>query len=285
MQNKGIVIQAIKDNFHVLINDEIIVCAASQKIKTHNKIVCGDKVIVDLENNYITKTLKRKNFIIRPKIANVDKVFITTSFKEPDLATLLIDKMILFYSHYQVTPILIFTKKDLIAQGEYSLIINDYKKAGYKILESNQLDIDINFFQKEIKGFVSMFAGQSGVGKSTILNQLDSKLELQTNEISKALNRGKHTTTKNTLYQLFGGLICDTPGFSSIQQTALKPIHLANQFLDFKNYAKECKFNNCIHINEIKCRVKEEVGKMISKQRYQNYVKILNSIQGDKKWQ
>ncbi len=282
MQDKGVVVQAVKDNFLILAKDKMYVCSASQKIKLKDTIVCGDKVIVNLENNYITEVLQRSNLIIRPKVANVDQVFITASFKKPDLAPLLVDKMILFYSFYNIKPILVFTKKDLKKGEEFNHILNEYKKAGYQVLESSWKHIDKEFFKNKIKSKISIFAGQSGVGKSTILNKLDPKLELKTNEISKTLNRGKHTTTKNTLYKIFDGLVCDTPGFSSIKQIAAHPIDLANQFLDFKKLMNECKFNNCIHLNEKDCKIKEQVGKSISQLRYDNYKKIIKNLKGEK---
>ena len=275
---KGIVTQAVKDNFQVLVNQKIINCSASQKIKLTNKIVCGDHVEVDLENSYIIKIFERKNFITRPKTANIDKALITTSFKEPDLATLLIDKLILFYELHKIEPILVFTKKDLIQNNEYQDIINDYSNAGYEIIQTNINNFDAKPFQEQINNNVVMFAGQSGVGKSTILNHLDPDLNISTNEISHALNRGKHTTTKNTLYRLFDGLVCDTPGFSSIQQIADKKVELAKLFKDFATLSQECKFSDCLHIEEKVCKIKEQVGISIAENRYNNYVLIIKKV-------
>ena len=280
MLSKGIVMQAVKDNFQVLVNEAIINCSASQKIKLTNKIVCGDHVEVDLKNNYITNILERKNFITRPKTANVDKAFITMSFKEPDLSTLLLDKLILFYEFHKIEPILVFTKKDLVKKNEYDQIISDYKNAGYQIIQSDINNFDSKPFESQISNRVVIFAGQSGVGKSTILNNLLPDLNIATNEISHALNRGKHTTTKNTLYRLFDGLVCDTPGFSSIQQVAIKKVELAKLFKDFAKLSKECKFSDCLHIKETVCKIKEEVEKTITKNRYNNYVSIVNDIKG-----
>lgn len=209
--------------------------------------------------------------MIRPSIANVDIAIIVTSVKEPNFDSNLLDKLLTIISYNNVKPVVCLTKMDLLNDEELdriNSIFNYYKSIGYDVITNN----DIRELKEIIKNKIVVFAGQSGAGKSSLLNRLDKTLELQTNEISKALGRGKHTTRCVTLYDVCDALVADTPGFSSIDFRGMTKIDIRDNMKEMFDNLEYCKYRDCMHIKEDDCYVKKllEENKILSS-RYDNY--------------
>lgn len=268
---EGLIIKQISNDYTVLCNEKLYICKARGKFRNLNiSPLVGDRVIIDEKNNYILEIKKRKNFLTRPSIANIDQAVIITSLKSPDFSSNLLDKLLVTIIHNNIKPIICFTKIDLTNVEDFKEIIAYYKKIGIDIYFNNEIEK----IKKIFKGKISVFTGQSGAGKSTLLNKLDNKLNLKTDEISKALNRGKHTTRHTELLKLCGGYIADTPGFSAIDLSHLSKEEIRNSFLEFRNAS--CKYKDCMHYKEDECEVKEKIKNgLILQSRYDNYIKFI----------
>lgn len=235
----------------------------------------GDHVTIDSDNKYILSIKKRRNELARPSIANVDACIIITSVKKPDLSLNLLDKILCSVISHNVEPIICFTKIDLLSfkeKRELKKIIKYYNKIGIKSLTNK----DLKKLTKDIKDKTVVLTGQTGAGKSSLLNRLDSTLNLATDEISKALGRGKHTTRHVELFKYKTSLIADTPGFSSLDLHEIDKKELKNCFFEFK---VNCEYDDCQHLNEKNCEVKNLVHKnIIMQSRYDNYLKFLGEL-------
>ena len=282
---KGLVIQASKNSYQVFYNNKIITCKSSSKNFLKNQVILtGDYVVFKEEDNFITKVLPRKNSLIRPKMSNVDLVFIVMSYVEPKFCEFTLTKLILFYQYFSIDPIIVLTKQDLVTKKFKNPLIEEYRQIGYKIIETNYHHFNPLKFTSLIKNKVAILAGHSGVGKTTIINGLIPSLNLKEGLVSKANKRGKHTTTSSTLFALGSGFICDTPGFAKISHKFFKDeVKFARLFNDFKKYASSCKFKNCLHYKEKECFVLSQVNFKISKKRYNIYIKLLKLILKDVK--
>ena len=273
---EGKIIKTISNDYTVKNLNKLYVCKARGKFRNMGlSPMVGDEVIFDENNLYITEILPRKNELIRPVIANIDMAIVITSLKKPDFSSNLLDKFLVICEYNRIKPVIIFTKADLLEKEELlklKPVIEYYKKIGYEVYMNDE----INLIKKIFKDKVCVFTGQSGAGKSTLLNKLDSTLKLKTGEISLALNRGKHTTRHTELFELCGGLVADTPGFSALEFTGMSKEDIRDNFTEFNVYRDECQFRDCFHVHEKKCRVKEKVlDGTILKSRYDNYLNFL----------
>lgn len=272
---KGQIVKILSNLYFVNNGNEVYECHSRGKFR-NDKItpVVGDYVIFDNENNYILEILPRKNYLIRPLVSNIDQGIIVTSVKHPDFSSNLLDKLITVMEYNDIKPILCFSKWDLLTEAEtkeMESICNYYTKIGYVTIKNTELEK----IKELLNNKTSVFTGQTGAGKSTLMNHLDSSLNLETGEISEALGRGKHTTRHVELIEMYGGKVLDTPGFSSIDFSNLTKEEIKNTFIEFDNYL--CPFRDCMHINEKECEVKRNVenGNILSS-RYENYQKFLN---------
>lgn len=274
---QGRIIKQISNDYTVLSNGMKYICKARGKFRNEKKTpLVGDIVEFDEKNFYILKILPRKNRLIRPSVANVDQAVVITSVKRPDFSTNLLDKLLTIIEFNKIRPILIFTKLDLLEkekEEEIMQYISYYRKIGYDCF----INTDIEQIKSIFADKVSVFTGQTGAGKSTLLNHLDTSLHLDTNEISESLGRGKHTTRHTELLTLLGGMIADTPGFSSIDFYGMKPIDIRDNFRDFNLYRDACKYRDCLHDKEDACVIKAKVKeKVIMQSRYDNYIKFIH---------
>lgn len=274
----GIIISSNINTYKVKVGNKTYDAFSINKLKK-NKLYIGDKVEIEIledEKIIIKRVLKRKNFFKRPRVANIDNAIIVNSTIEPIFNDYFLDKIITFFQFQNVKPILLFTKVDLFLSDEIKTLISEYKNLGYTVLIFKKKFDKNNFslFLKETKNKVNVFTGNTGVGKTTIVNSLSEDLKLKTQEISKFLKRGRHTTTNLISYEIFeNSFFIDSPGFS-IFQSDMRKIDIAHNFLTFSFYVKDCKFSNCLHKNEIGCNIKGRY----SDKKYKNYLKFLDEI-------
>lgn len=270
---KGQIIKIISNDYFVSYQDKEYICKARGKLRNKNlTLKVGDYCIFNEKEEVIEEICKRKNSLERPSVSNIDQAFIITSLKSPALSTNLLDKLLVICHINNIEPVICLTKKDLLPKNEYKeikKIIKYYKHLGYKVLYNNQL----YRIKKCFKNKTTVFTGQTGAGKSTLLNKLDKNLNFETNEISKALGRGKHTTRYVTLVNLAKGKVLDTPGFSALDLSLYNDEEIKKSFIEFSKY--KCPYKDCFHLKEKECEVKKQVGKKIIKPRYDNYKKFI----------
>lgn len=288
---EGKIVKALSGFYYVQSNGQVIQCR-SRGVFRKNKItpLVGDEVVFQAENlteGYILEVKDRKNELVRPPIANVDQAILIFSAVEPDFSTALLDRFLVLIEYNQIRAVICVTKMDLTNEGQKQKIQQfamEYEKAGYNIiLTSSETEEGIEKLSPFLKDEISVFAGQSGVGKSTLLNVLRPDLHLKTNEISNHLGRGKHTTRHVELIAIADGLVADTPGFSSLEFTSIEAEELNFCFPDIRKISEDCKFRGCLHVSEPKCAVKKSVenGELPS-YRYDHYKEFLLEIQNRK---
>ena len=270
--NKGKIIRIISNLYSVLVNDTIIEARARGKFrKDEISPMVGDEVIIDIEKKYIIEILPRKNYLTRPNISNIDLVICVTSTKEPDLSLNLLDKQLAFLALHNIPSMICFTKYDLLNDSEKQEI-NNLKE----YYQGIGITGEINKIKEILKGNEVGLLGQSGAGKSSLVNKLGN-YDIKTQKISKALGRGIHTTRHVEIYKVSDFYLIDTPGFSALDLNFTTKDNLKNGFIEFQNY--ECRFKDCKHYKEIDCGIKEEVGKSILPSRYENYINFLEREQ------
>ena len=276
---EGLIIKNISNDYTVKSNNNIYICKARGRFKK-DKIIpqVGDYVTFDENKKYILKIHKRKNNLIRPSVANIDQALVVTSVKSPDLDTNLLDKLLTIISYNNIEPIICFTKLDLLSkkeQEELDNYINYYKKIGYTVVTNTNK----SNFKDLFKNKITVLTGQSGAGKSSLLNFLKPNLKLRTNEISKALNRGKHTTRHTELYELLNGYIVDTPGFSNVDFHNMNKTDIRDNMKEMFDNLHDCKYRDCMHLKEDGCAVKKLVeNQEIIPTRYNNYKQFIDTI-------
>ena len=275
---QGRIIRQISNLYTVKVGDMLYGCRARGKFRKNNiSPMVGDNVIINPDDNVIEDVVDRKNELDRPVIANVDMAFIVTSAKKPNLDLVLLDKLISVITFNDIQPVICFTKLDLLNPVEKENI--DNLKKYYEMIG---IDCVYNTDTAEIKRLLDnniiVLAGQTGAGKSSLLNLLDPELNIETNEISEALGRGKHTTRHVELYEISDGYVADTPGFSALDLKDMNKEQLRDTFIEFRDY--ECKFRDCMHHKEKDCGVKNALeDKMILQSRYNNYLLFLEEVE------
>ena len=252
--------------------------------------VAGDRVLITAEEDgtgVLESVLDRKNSLVRPPVANIDLLVLVASVCQPKTNTLVLDKMIAVAEKKGIEPIVVINKSDL---GDPAELESIYHSTGLECFTVSANDTaSLEPLRRRLAGQISVFAGNSGVGKSSILNGIDSSLRLDTGEISQKLGRGRHTTRTATLYHLAGGYLVDTPGFSSLDLEQVEPIYkedLPYCFREFAEYEGCCRFSGCAHYKEPSCAVRQAVadGK-ISQSRYDSYVSMYEAVKDIKEWE
>lgn len=270
--DKGIIVKNISNKYDVLKDDVVYTCEVCGKIK-YNKVqaLVGDIVEFSPDDLIIKEILPRKNSLPRPHVANIDILLIVTSIKEPDMSLYMLDKELVLALQNKIRPMICFTKSDLLTQEEknnFNKIYEYYEAAGYEVL----MNTNLSLIKKMLKNKLVALTGQTGAGKSSLLNSLDNKLNISTNPISKALGRGIHTTRDTQIYKIDNISFIDTPGFSSLDILGIEPQELTKYFLEFGGI--ECEFKDCTH--EGNCAlVKNVFNGVIMKSRYDNYLRLL----------
>ncbi|MBM7647176.1 ribosome biogenesis GTPase [Bacillus ectoiniformans] len=284
---EGKIIKALSGFYYVLDGERVVQCRG-RGIFRKRKVspLVGDYVEYQADNDKegtIVAIEDRKNEMIRPPIANVDQAILVFSAVQPDFSTALLDRFLVLIESKQIEPLICITKIDLLSEAETKQIqqyADEYRSIGYSVLLTSSMEEDgleelLSYLHKRI----SVFAGQSGVGKSSLLNALRPELELKTNEISDSLGRGKHTTRHVELIKVNDGLVADTPGFSSLEFTEIEADELPFCFPEMVKLSQDCKFRGCLHLNEPKCAVKAAVeADELLPYRYKHYLQFMEEI-------
>jgi len=278
----GQITKIISNLYYVNVDNKVYACH-SRGLFRNQKItpLVGDYCKIDEKNAYILDILPRKNSLNRPLVANVDQGIIMTSLVKPDFDSNLLDKLLVVLEINNIKPIICFSKEDLLKEEDkeyYREIANYYRKIGYLVFYNYEKDKIKEIFKDK----TTFFTGQTGSGKSSMLNTLDSTLNLEVGEISIALGRGKHTTRCVELLNIFGGKLVDTPGFSSVDLSIYSKESIRDSF---KEFGFNCKYKDCNHINEniTLCDVKRRVeNKEILESRYKNYINFEREINNEK---
>lgn len=290
---EGIITKGIGGFYYIDTNQGVYECRA-RGIFRKEKItpLVGDNVkvnIIDEENKkgVLEEIEDRDTELVRPPIANVNKAIIVFAIKNPNPNLSLLDRFIVLAERESLDIVIVLTKADLATDEELNKLKSIYETSGYKVIPvSNEAKINIDKVKEELKGNIVVFAGPSGVGKSTLLNNIDSKFQLQTGEVSDKIKRGKHTTRHAELLKLeCGGMVADTPGFSSLTLDDIEEDELKEYFIEFDEFSDGCKFGGrCMHENEPICGVKEGVNEgKIAKERYESYLQLLKEKRQSKR--
>ena len=272
MLSKGKIIKVNSDTFTVECESITYDCKSRGKFRNIKlKPVVGDIVDFDKDKKVIENVCERRNYLDRPPVANIDIALIVTSLVKPNINLTLLDKLISIITINKIEPVIILTKIDLADKKELQEIkklAKYYESIGIKVFTNKK----VNKIKRYLKNKIVTVCGQTGAGKSTLINKFDKKLNLETKEISDALGRGVHTTRIVSLYEINNFFIVDTPGFSSIDIDNYSKEEIKNSFIEFRNI--ECKFKDCMHINEKGCNVINNLKILPS--RYDNYRRFIS---------
>ena len=265
----------------------------NENIKSTNPIVVGDNVKIQKRNDnfVISELYDRKNAIIRKSVnlskqthviaANIDQSILMITLDSPITTTNFIDRYLVSANAFGVDVVLLFNKLDLHnekSRFNHERLVSIYSKIGYKCISTSVIKGDLSQIKNIMKSKINLISGHSGVGKSTLINSLQEGLNIATNDISDSYNQGQHTTTFSELYELdFGASLIDTPGIKGFGLVEIKKNEIANYFPEFFNLKGDCKFNNCIHLNEPSCEIKRAVKRgQIAESRYLSYLSMLD---------
>ena len=291
MKEEGKIINIISNIFYVEVNKKIYECTSRGIFKNSEiKPVVGDNVIIEIEENTgnIIEVLDRINYIKRPKMANLDSLILVVSSKNPKPDLLMLDKQIAFAEFLNIKPIILINKIDLDNKDVAEEIEKLYSKIGYKVVKTSAKEgINIEELSDILKGKVSAFSGNSGVGKSSLINSMFNENKTLEGEISQKNKKGKNTTTSIKLYEVEENTyIADTPGFSNFEVYEIPYKELYKYFIEFNEFVIDCEYADCTHIKEDMCGIKKEVGNKISISRYENFKKIYEELKDkeEHKW-
>ncbi len=290
-KSDGIILKGIGGFYYVEAAGAVYECKARGAFrKSGIKPLAGDRVeisINDKAENTIDVIKERTSLMLRPPVANIDRLFIVASAKEPNPVMLIIDRLTAIAVSRGIEPIIVFTKSDLAPVDEYVAV---YRNAGIKTIAVSSVSGEgVDEVKNELKNHISAFCGNSGVGKSTLLNAIDPSLALKTAEISDKLGRGRHTTRQSELFKVEGGYVADTPGFSSLELEETEVIlkdDLPYAFPEFEQYIGQCKFTSCLHVKDKGCRILQAVENGdIPKSRHESYCVMMEQAKEIKEWE
>ena len=290
IKKQGVVIKGIGGNYDVACEGQLLRCRASAKIKHQkNLLAAGEYVELRItdDGGYITERLPRRNGLIRPAIANIDQLVILASQAPPVTDPYLIDKVTVVALYQGIQPVILLNKSDLHDSVD---LYHAYQKAGFPVLRASAVTGEgVEEVKAMLAGKISAFTGNSAIGKSSILNRIDSRFGLQVGDMSEKIARGRHTTRHVELFQLDnGGFVADTPGFSTFDAVRMEKLtkeNLQQYFPEIDRFFAQCRFTDCKHIKEPGCVVREAVEQgEIAKSRYESYCMLYEEVAAQKLW-
>ncbi|QHS22202.1 ribosome small subunit-dependent GTPase A [Virgibacillus sp. MSP4-1] len=289
---KGKIVKALSGFYYVEVTNKGIYQCRGRGLFRKQKItpLVGDRVEIDITDNgdgYVTKIYERNNELVRPPVSNIDQAIIVTSAAKPDFNALLLDRFLVLIEAKRIEPVIVLTKMDLVsseAERQMETVQTIYENIGYSVVRLSSKDKhQVRQLVPYIAGKTSVIAGQSGVGKSSLLNALKPGLDLEIGDISESLGRGKHTTRHVEFISINDGYVADTPGFSSLDFREIEAEELPECFPEMVARQDGCKFRGCKHFKEPKCAVKNAVQTGdIPEFRYDHYLQFLDEIQSRK---
>lgn len=295
---QGTIIKGIAGFYYVEANQTIYECKARGKFRKENMTpLIGDHVMISLKeeenstDRYLEGTIEeilpRKNSLIRPPVSNVDQAMVVFSVTYPQIHLDLLDRFLLNIEKEHITPYIVLNKIDEGNLESYAYIVERYTKVGYEVIcLSAKEKMNTEILMPKLQGKTTVFAGPSGVGKSTLLNTIEESFTLETGAVSEKIKRGKHTTRHVELMPLtVGGFVLDTPGFTSLQLDGIEADDLKYYFIEFEPYEGSCKFSGCTHTHEPGCSVKAalEEGEIVE-ERYNSYVTYYKQLKETRRW-
>ena len=276
---QGIIIKALAGFYYVESDGQVYQTRARGNFRKKGQTpYVGDHVEFSADKDsegYILKITERKNSLVRPPIVNIDQAVVIMSAREPDFNANLLDRFLVLLEHKRIHPIIYISKLDLLEdERSLDIYVQAYQAIGYEVVKTSEELLPL------LTGKITVFMGQTGVGKSTLLNKIAPDLQLETGEISESLGRGRHTTRAVSFYNLNGGKIADTPGFSSLDYEVDKAEDLNAAFPEIAEISRDCKFRTCTHTHEPACAVKPAVeARQIAAFRFENYLQFLSEIE------
>ncbi len=282
---EGRIIKGIGGLYHVATDDGVYKCSARGVFRKKNLTpLIGDNVTVQIQNESektgsVHEIQERKNSLIRPRVANIDRAIIVTAPSNPPINLELLDRLLILAEDVETDILICINKSDLLTH-EVQAITEQYKAIGYDVIYTNAMEgTGIEDLKSRLTGKVSVFAGPSGVGKSSLVNALLPYTAAETGELSAKISRGKHTTRHAEIIEVFeNSYIVDSPGFSSLTTDHIPKDKLPSLFPEFRPFLDDCRFTDCSHLNEPDCSVKAQIGNGISSQRYSRYVSFANEL-------
>lgn len=273
---RGQIFKIYSDSYYVKSGEKIYPCKIREVLKKQKaSVVTGD--FVDFDDDVILNILPRKSYIKRPAVANVDQIVVVSALKEPELDFNQLDRYISLAKYYKIPVVLCFNKEDLGLDSELQdEIISIYEDLGYKLVFTSAVEKrGINEFEKLLAGKISALCGNSGVGKSSLINTLNPNIKLRTKSVSDKISRGTHTTRHCEIIPINENTnIIDTPGFSNVKFDFILPKDVDLLFEDISKYNAKCKYSDCLHINESECEVLKNIEN-IAPSRYESYLEFV----------
>ena len=281
---QGLVLKNYNGYYYVQVADSVYTCKVKGKMKQNRfSLATGDQVLLEpgeKGEGMIKKVLPRKNFLPRPTMANLDLFVVTFACATPDFSFLLADKLLALAELAHIPSILVLNKEDQAPAGLIDEVRRVYEPLGYEVFTlSAKNGTGVEQLRERLRGKLCAFGGPSGVGKSSTINAIDSKVDLRTGEVSEKIGRGKHTTRFAQLLPFDEGYIADTPGFGNLLLEGMEPEQAVAAFREFAQYEGGCRFCPCSHTHEPVCGVKEAVAVgQIAASRYESYLAMLEEI-------
>lgn len=281
---QGLVLKNYNGYYYVQVADSVYTCKVKGKMKQNRfSLATGDQVLLEpgeKGEGMIKRVLPRKNFLPRPTMANLDLFVVTFACATPDFSFLLADKLLALAELAHIPSILVLNKEDQAPAGLIDEVRKTYEPLGYEVFTlSAKNGTGVEPLRERLRGKLCAFGGPSGVGKSSTINAIDSKVDLRTGEVSEKIGRGKHTTRFAQLLPFDEGYIADTPGFGNLLLEGMEPEQAVAAFREFAQYEGGCRFCPCSHTHEPVCGVKEAVAAgQIAASRYESYLAMLEEI-------
>lgn len=284
---EGIITKGVGGLYRVRAGQQEYPCRLRGKFRRTGSPLPGDRVRFEAgePEGIIEEILARTNELVRPAIANVSQAYLVFSLVRPNLNEELLQRFLLVMEEKGIRPLILFNKRDLADQALLDHCEELLFGTGYEYLFISAYKDWPEELKSRLKGELTVLCGPSGAGKSTLLNALSGEVLMETGNLSEKIGRGKHTTRHTELMAIHGGLLADTPGFSSVAQPDLPPEELAHLFPEFRDSWGRCRFTGCLHHKEPGCDVKKRLGTEISPKRYDYYIKLLLHLKEEEKYQ